>query len=76
MENAHLPEQDNSYAATLALADFCLEFTEQCFNVLPLDIAAGRGGENQFERALVLPLHGLQWYHEWVLKLASFLCDG
>ena len=59
MENAHLAEQDYSYAATLALADFCLEFTEQCFNVLPLDIAAGRVGEDQFKRALVLPLHSL-----------------
>ena len=67
MENAHLAEQDYSYTATLAFADFCLEITEQCLNVLPLDIAAGRVSEDQFERALVLPPHGLSWYHEWVL---------
>ena len=66
MEHAHLAKQNYGYAATLALGNFCAEFTEQGFDVAPLHVGAGRVGEQQFERALVLPLHRRKWYQKSV----------
>ena len=57
MEDAHLAEQDNCYATALSLADFGSKLAEECFDVFPLDIRTCRVSEDDFERALVLPLH-------------------
>ena len=57
MEDTHFLEQDNSYAATLSLADLGTKLFEDCLDVLPLDICAGRVSEDDIERALVLPSH-------------------
>ena len=57
MKDAHLAEQDNCDATTLSLADFGSKPVEERFDVLPLDIRTCRVSEDDFERALVLPLH-------------------
>ena len=57
MEDSHFVEKDNSHTATFSLADLGSEFVEECFDILPLDVRTGRVGEDDFERALVLPLH-------------------
>lgn len=62
MEHAHLAKQNYGYAATLPLGNFCPEFAEQGFDVAPLHVGARRVGEQQFERASVLPLHRHRWY--------------
>lgn len=57
MEHSHFIEQDYSYTTTFSLADFSAQFYEQRFDIAPLDIPTRGAGEDQFESALVLPLH-------------------
>ena len=57
MKDTHLAEQHNRHAATLTLADLCPELAEERFNVLPLNICTRGVSEDNFERALMLPLH-------------------
>ena len=66
MEYAHFAKQNYGYAATFPLRDFCPKFAEQGFDVAPLHVGARRVGEQQFERALVLPLHRRRWYQKSV----------
>lgn len=57
MEDPHFVEQDDSNPTTFALADLGSDLLEERFNILPLNICAGRMRENKLECALVLPLH-------------------
>lgn len=56
MEYPHLAKQDDGDPATFPLNDFTSKFIEKRFDILPVDIGAGRVRENAFQRALVLPL--------------------
>lgn len=57
MEDSHFIEQDDSHTAPLAFADLCAQFLEQRFYVLPLDVRAGRVGENDLQNPLMPSLH-------------------
>ena len=57
MEHSHFFEYDHSDATAFSLADFGAKFYEQRFDIAPLDIPTGGPREDQFESALVLPLH-------------------
>ena len=57
MEHPNFFKQDYSYTTTLSLADFSAQFYEQRFDIAPLDVRTRGAGEDQFESALVLPLH-------------------
>ena len=76
MEHAHLAKQNYGYTATLPLRNFCSEFAEQGFDVAPLHVGARRVGEQQFERALVLPLHGRRWYRKSVPDATTVEVEG
>jgi hypothetical protein len=57
MKDPDFSKQHNGHAAALSFSDFSAKFHEQSLNVAPLDISAGGPSKDQFERALVLPLH-------------------
>ena len=57
MKDTYFAEQDDRYATAFPLADLGSEFFEERFDVLPLDICTGGVSKEEFERALVLPLH-------------------
>ena len=57
MEHSHFFEQDHSDTTTFSLADFSAQFYEQRFDITPLNISTRGASEDQFESALVLPLH-------------------
>ena len=57
MKYAHLAEQDDSHAATLALTDLRPQFFEEGFDVSPLDVCADWMREDCFECALMFALH-------------------
>ena len=57
MEHSHFFKEEDSYATTFSLADFGAKLYEQALDISPLDIATRGAGEDQFESALVLPLH-------------------
>ena len=76
MEHAHFAKQNHGYAATLALRNFCAQFAEHGFDVVPLHVGAGRMGKQQLERALVLPLHGRRWYQKSVPYATTSEVEG
>ena len=57
MEHSHFFKQNYSYPTTLSLADVGAQLYEQRFNIAPLDVPTRGPCEEQFESALVLPLH-------------------
>jgi hypothetical protein len=57
MKYPNFLEQHDSNTTPLSLADFRAHLCEQRFDITPLDVSTGGAGENQFEGALVLPLH-------------------
>jgi len=57
MEDPYLAEQDHGNTAAFALSNFCAQFREERFNVSPWDIGARRTREDQFQGALMSPLH-------------------
>lgn len=57
MKDSHFFEQDNRKATTLALRDFSAKLYEQSLDVAPLNVAACGPSKDQFESALMLPLH-------------------
>ena len=59
MKDPYLAEQDNGHTTAFSFADFSVQLLERRFDVLPLDIRAGRVSEDEFECALMLPLHEL-----------------
>ena len=67
MEHPYLAEENDSNSATFSLGDVSAKFPEQRLDVAPLNIGARRVGEQEFERALVLPLHASGWYRIPVL---------
>jgi hypothetical protein len=58
MKDPHLFKQDNGNATALAFGDFGAKLDEQSLYVTPLEVSACGPSEDQFERALMLPLHG------------------
>lgn len=59
MEHPHFFKQNYSHTTTLSFADLGAQFYEQRFDIAPLDVPTRGAGEDQFESALVLPLHAL-----------------
>ena len=58
MKDSHFFKQDNGNATTLAFRDFGAKLYEQSLYVTPLDVSACGPSKDQFEGALMLPLHG------------------
>ena len=67
MENPDLTEENDSDSATFSFEDLCAKLPEQGFDVPPLNVGARWMGEQKCERALMLPLHGPEWYQRTVL---------
>ena len=65
VEDTHFVEQDDGNPAALALADLGPELGEERFDVLPLDVCARRMREDNFNRALMLPLHPRKGITNW-----------
>ena len=57
MKHSHLFKQDYGYATPFSLADFGAQLYKQRFDIAPLNVSTRGSGEDQFESALVLPLH-------------------
>ena len=57
MEDTYFAEHDDRCATAFSIADLGCEFREKRFDVLPLDISTGGVSKDEFQRALVLPLH-------------------
>lgn len=57
MEHSDLAEEDYRNAAAFAFTDLSAQFRKQGLYVTPLDVGAGRAGEYQLKRALMLALH-------------------
>ena len=57
MEHFDLAEEDDRNAAAFAFADLSAQLQKQGLYVTPLDVGAGRAGEYQLKRALMLALH-------------------
>jgi len=76
MEYTYLPEENDSHPATFTLGDFCAKFPKQDLDVAPLNIGAGRVSEQEFERALMLPLHAYGWYQKSVLNAIPSAARG
>ena len=57
MKHLDFFEQDYRYATTFSLRDFGAQLYKQRFDIAPLDVTARGVTEDQFESALVLPLH-------------------
>ncbi len=57
MKHPNFFEQDYGYTTTFSRRDFGAQFHEQRLDVAPLDVTARGVTEDQFESALVLPLH-------------------
>jgi hypothetical protein len=59
MEHPNLFEKHDGDAASFALADFSAKLAKERLDIPPLDVGAGRVGEDCFKRALMLSLHVL-----------------
>lgn len=57
MKHPDFIEQDYGYATTFSLGDFGTQLRKQRFDIAPLHVTARRAPEDQFQSALVLPLH-------------------
>ena len=57
MEDPHLVEQHDRYAAARSLADFRAETDKQRFDVLPGNVRAGGVGEDCIKRLQMSALH-------------------
>jgi len=57
MKHSNFFKQNYGYPTTFSLADFGTQFYKQRFDIAPLNVPTRGSGEDQFESALVLPLH-------------------
>ena len=57
MKHSHFFKEDYGDTTTFSLTDLGAQFYEQRFNIAPLDVPTRGAGKDQFESALVLPLH-------------------
>ena len=57
MKDTNVFKQDNGNATTLSFRDFGAKLCEQSLDVAPLNVPACGPSKDQFEGALVLPLH-------------------
>lgn len=57
VKHSNFFKQDNSYTTAFSFGDFGAQLDEQRFNVAPLHVPACWSSKDQFEGALVLPLH-------------------
>lgn len=71
MEHSDLAEEDYRNAAAFAFTDLSTQLRKQGLDVMPLDVGAGRAGEYQLKRALMLAPHAPIWYHRQVPTFGS-----
>lgn len=57
VKDAHLTIQKDRDPASCPLLNFGTQFSEETFNITPLNIAAGRSRKDQFNNPLVPSLH-------------------